>query len=136
MAGLYDIVKLTNAVTASGGEAAETDIYYFRVTAGFYSDGAIATATGLTVVTGANLSAKALTPVKELIRAGVLKTATLTALGTGNKRYRVKLHFAKSVESTVEAAMSALNVPNVEGKKSSGAAFKSFSQGTRVTSRS
>ncbi|QKQ76349.1 hypothetical protein [Nostoc sp. TCL240-02] len=128
MAGLYDLVHITDPDA--------TQKYWFRAAKGFYSDAAIATATGVVVSTDAADLKRPLTPVFELIRAGVLKNAVLTAVGTGGKRYRVKLHYAVGKSATVEAAMLALNVPNVAGKASSGAAFKSFGTTTNVTSRS
>ncbi|MEI1375989.1 hypothetical protein PQG02_06965 [Nostoc sp. UHCC 0926] len=141
---LYGIARLAVVVTAAtpgvGGEPgtpAETDVYYFRVSPGMYAAGPIATATGITEVALTKATGKALTPIKELIRAGVLKTATAIAkLGAVN--YRIKLHYAESKDATIGADIVNKVIPEtgVNNTKSKGATFTGLVSSTRVTGRS
>ncbi|MEH2200205.1 hypothetical protein [Nostoc sp.] len=126
MAGLYDLVHIVDVDTIQK--------YYFRAAKGFYTD-AIASATGVVVSTEDDLK-RPLTPVYELIRSGVLKSAQATAVNGAGKRFRVKLHYASTKNATVEAAILATTVPTIQGKASSGAKFTNFGTETRITSRS
>ncbi|MEH2136851.1 hypothetical protein [Nostoc sp.] len=127
MAGLYDLVHIVDADTIQK--------YYFRAAKGFYT-GAIATATGVVVSTAEDDLKRPLTPVFELIRSGVLKSAQATAVNGAGKRFRVKLHYASTKSATIEAAILGASVPTVAGKASSGATFNNFGTETRITSRS
>jgi len=142
---LYGIARLAVVVTAAtpgvGGEPgtpAETDVYYFRVAPGFYAAGAIATATGITEVALTKATGKALTPIKELIRAGVLNTAIAIAQGSDGKNYRIKLHYADAKDATIGSDIVNKTIPNtgVNNTKSKGATFLGLVHGTRVTGRS
>lgn len=127
MAGLYDLVHIVDADTIQK--------YYFRAAKGFYT-GAIATATGVIISTAEDDLKRPLTPVVELVRAGVLKTAQATAVTGAGKRYNAKIHYTPAKSATVEAAILGATVPTVAGKASSGATFTSFGTQTRVVSRS
>lgn len=144
MAGLYDVARLTVVLAAAtpgvGGEPgtpAETDIYYFRVARGFYAPGAIATATGLTVVDAEKAPGKALTPIKELIRAGVLKSSN-SEWKLGTVTYRIKLHYDATKESTLDAGLAGALTPTTgtNATKSLGATYVGRVDSTRVTGRS
>lgn len=124
MAGLYDNVHIVDG----------TQKYAFRATKGFYT-GAVSTATGVIVSTAAEDLKLPITPVKELLRSGVLKSASALAL-LGTKRFRLNVHYAAAKAATVEAALVATTVPTIAGRASSGAAINGFSDRLRVTSRS
>jgi len=130
------VVAATPGVGTEPGTPAETDIYYFRVNAGFYHD-TIATATGITEVALTKAPGKALTPVKELIRAGVLNTAIAIAKASDNKLYRIKLHYADAKDATVGTDILGKTIlGTVSNAKSKGATFQGLVNTTRVTSRS
>lgn len=141
---LYGIARLAVVVTAATpgvgnepGTPAETDVYYFRTSPGFYSAGAIATATGITEVALTKATGKALTPIKELIRAGILNTGTALAQGSDGKRYRIKLHWADAKDSTIGSDIINKVIPTtVNNTKSKGATFLGLVGSTRVTGRS
>lgn len=141
---LYGVARLAVVVTAATpgvgnepGTPAETDVYYFRVSPGFYVAGAIATATGLTEVALTKATGKALTPIKELIRAGVLKTATAVAKASDGKTYRIKLHYADTKDPTIGSDIVNKVIPTtVNNTKSKGATFIGLVDSTRVTGRS
>ncbi|MEH2139087.1 hypothetical protein [Nostoc sp.] len=141
---LYGIARLAVVVTAATpgvgnepGTPAETDVYYFRVSPGFYSAGPIATATGITEVALTKATGKALTPIKELIRAGVLTTATAIAKASDGKTYRIKLHYADAKDTTIGSDIINKTIPTtVNNTKSKGATFIGLVNTTRVTGRS
>ncbi|MEH2174248.1 hypothetical protein [Nostoc sp.] len=124
MAGLYDICVIT----------VDTQQYAFRAAKGFYV-GAVATATGISVADSDAELKLPLIPVKELMRAGVLKTSTINAK-LGTKRYKAKVHYTLAKAATVETALKATKIPTVAGKASSGADIDGFSDSLRVTGRS